>query len=487
MPTAQISIKTNAIYSEWATKYEGRLLILFGGAGSGKSIYGIQKFVNRLVEEGDANHRFLFIRKVATTIRESIYDQTKKALSKIGVQKLCSVNKSDKTITFNPNGNSIIFLGVDDREKLKSLSDITGIFIEEGTELEEADFMQINLRLRGFTPYYKQIVIAFNPVNIDHWLLRHTEPQLLEKIPQEVKNLRYLYEKKVWEFDREIEDEEGNITISTTRVLNTTYKDNRFIDPEYKSELRLLGSSSQSYSDVYEHGRWGIEKSGDLFAFNFNQSKHVKAVKRDGKNILHFTVDFNVRPYMSGLVIELEWIEDGLWGNFEKFWQLKVIDEFALEYPKNTANDLGQEFDGTYSATEGFFMYGDASGLKNTGIKDTKTHFDDVVKGLGDSAWNVVKRIPTSNPRYKNIAPNSLGRKAFLNLLLSGELPCRILIHPKCKNLISDLKYCLQDGNGGLLKKKNKDGVEERGHHLDAFQYFICHPETLGYLAKIGT
>lgn len=485
MPTAEISIKTNAIYSKWASDYEGRLLILFGGAGSGKSIYGIQKFVNRMVQESDANHRFLFIRKVATTIRESIYDQTKKAISKIGVQRLCSVNKSDKTITFNPNGNSIIFLGVDDREKLKSLSDITGIFIEEGTELEEADFMQINLRLRGFTPRYKQIVIAFNPISKDHWLLRHTEPQLLEKIPQEIKNLRYLYEHKVWEFEKEIEDEDGNLINSTTRVLNTTYKDNRFIDPEYKAELRLLGNSSRSYSDVYEHGRWGMEKRGDLFVFTFDQNKHVKNCERNAKNTLHFTVDFNVRPYMSGLVMELEYITGGFWGKFDDYWNLKVIDEISNEYPKNTAQDLGETFATAYNPIEGFFMYGDASGLKNLGVKDTKTHFADLEKGLGNCAFNIERRTPSQNPRYKNIAPNSLGRKAFLNLLFSNELPCRIQINSRCKNLISDLKYCLQDGDGKLLKKKNKDGVEERGHHLDAFQYFICHPDTLGYLAKI--
>ncbi len=487
MRIARAKLQTNKIYSKYAGSFEGRYLALFGGGGSGKSVYAIQKFIRRLVNESDGKHKFLFIRKVATTIRETIFDLTKKELEKSGFLQFCEINKTDKTIIFTPNGNKIIFLGVDDSEKLKSLVGVTGVFIEEVTELEEIDFLQINLRLRGETAYYKQIVFAFNPVDTEHWLVKYVEPQFLEKMPDDVVNLNYICENKVWEFDKEAEDDNGKKVYLKTRTLNTTYKDNRFIDADYKNVLRMLGSSSASYADVYERGRWGREKTGDLFAFKFDQHKHVKLVQRDSKNVLHFTVDFNVRPYMSGLVLELQWIEDSLWGNFENFWQLKVINEMSLEYPNNTANDLGQEFNTTYGATEGFFLYGDASGLKNTGIKDTKTHFDDVVKGLGDSAWNVVKRIPTANPRYKNIAPNSLGRKAFLNLLLSGELPCRILINPKCKNLIADLKYCLQDGNGGLLKKKNKDGVEERGHHLDAFQYFICHPETLGYLAKIGT
>ena len=38
--------------------------------------------------------------------------------------------------------------GLDDVEKLKSIYDITGIWIEEASELEEGDFNQLDIRLR---------------------------------------------------------------------------------------------------------------------------------------------------------------------------------------------------------------------------------------------------------------------------------------------------------------------------------------------------
>lgn len=485
MKIARAKTKTNRIYTEWAGAYNGRYLSLFGGSGSGKSIYAIQKIIRRLVNESDGKHRFLFIRKVANTLKQSVFEVTKTILIDLGLYDYCKINYTDKTIIFTPNGNEIIMLGVDDREKLKSLSGITGVFIEEITELQEEDFLQIDLRVRGETPYYKQIIFAFNPVDLEHWLVKYVEPQMLDKPPIEVKNIKYLLDKKVWEFEKIATDENGNKIILTTRVLNTTYKDNAYIDAEYKATLRLLASSSKSYSDVYEFGRWGREKRGDLFVHAFDQVRVVRNVVRNEQNTLHFTVDFNVRPYMSGIVLELEYIEGGFWGKHESFWNLKAIDEFSCEYPNNTAQDLGLQFAEKYNPTNGFFLYGDASGLKNLGVKDTKTHFADLEKGLGDCIYAVQRRIPSQNPRYKNIAPNSLGRKAFLNLLFSGELPVRIQINEKCKNLIADLKYCLQDGDGRLLKKKNSDGVEERGHHLDSFQYYVCHPDTLGYLAKI--
>ena len=51
--------------------------------------------------------------------------------------------------------------GLDDPEKIKSIAGITGILIEEATELTKADFIQLDLRLRGITKYPKQIFVLF--------------------------------------------------------------------------------------------------------------------------------------------------------------------------------------------------------------------------------------------------------------------------------------------------------------------------------------
>tara|TARA_Y100001973_G_scaffold21651_1_gene32175 strand:- start:98 stop:1555 length:1458 start_codon:yes stop_codon:yes gene_type:complete len=483
MPTAISTIKTNKIYTKYCANYKGRYLALFGGAGSGKSVYAVQMFIKRLVNEKDANHKFMFVRKVARTIKDSIFEQTILILKEQGFYQFCKINKVEKEVTFEPNGNKIIMLGLDDPEKIKSISGVTGIFCEEITELNENDFLQLDLRLRGKHKTPLQFVYAFNPVDSAHWLTKYVEPQLKKRIPENIKNLEYLKAGKVWQFTKVTEDKNE----LTTRVINTTYKDNRFIDNDYKSQLKLLSSVSEVYHEVYERGRWGRVKTGDLFAHAFNPAKHLKEnTERNEQNTLHFSVDFNVRPYMSGLIIELEYINGGFWAGFSNYWQLKVIDEIANTHPRNTAHELGAELISRYDVQSGFFLYGDASGNKSLGVKDTKTHFYDLKQGLGHIKNNCAERIPSQNPRFKSIAPNSLGRKAFLNLLFSGSLPCRIIIDSKkCTNFINDLKYCLQDGSGRLLKKKNKEGFEERGHHLDAFQYFICHPDTLGYLAKI--
>jgi hypothetical protein len=131
----------------------------------------------------------------------------------------------------------------------------------------------------------------------------------------------------------------------------------------------------------------------------------------------------------------------------------------------------------------GLFIYGDASGNNEVAVKNVTSYFQDFTNHL---RVKYELRVPNSNPRYKAaLGPGSMGRKAFLNRLLSGGLGVEVVVSPRCVELIADMNECEEDENGRLKKKKNKDGIEERGHNLDAFQYIICHVKALGYLAKI--
>ena len=73
------------------------------------------------------------------------------------------------------NGNSVIFKGLDDTEKLKSITfpkgELTDIWVEEASEVREEDFNQLDVRLRG-KGTHKQMVLTFNPVSVLHWLKR---------------------------------------------------------------------------------------------------------------------------------------------------------------------------------------------------------------------------------------------------------------------------------------------------------------------------
>lgn len=205
---------------------ERRYLVLKGGGGSGKSIFAGRKLLERAVCE--RGHRFLVVRKVSRTLRHSCYAQLIGQLAenfpylRAGVDY--TVSKSDMAIRFPSVGSEILFTGIDDPEKLKSIYRITGIWIEEASELDEADFDQLDIRLRDATEHYQQIILSFNPISVTHWLKRRF-------------------------FDRR----DPRATVS-----ETTYRDNPRLSREAVATLESFRETNPYYYTVYALGSWGV-------------------------------------------------------------------------------------------------------------------------------------------------------------------------------------------------------------------------------------
>jgi phage terminase large subunit len=75
----------------------------------------------------------------------------------------------------------MLFLGVDDPEKLKSIVNIKTALLEEATDFTFADFKEINRRLRGIEGI--EIGLCFNPISHTHWIKKHffDTPEVLAK------------------------------------------------------------------------------------------------------------------------------------------------------------------------------------------------------------------------------------------------------------------------------------------------------------------
>ncbi len=204
---------------------QSRYLVLIGGGGSGKSVFAAQKVVRRVA--GSKRHRILVVRKVAKTMRESCFALVQGVISEFGLADLFTVNKTDMTIR-HKNGNEIIFAGLDDVEKLKSIYNITNIWIEEASEIDRSDFRQLDIRMRGKSDSYKQIIFSLNPVYFGHWIL--TE-----------------FVGPGWSAAKD-----------NTTVHHSTYKDNRFLDDEQKRVLESFKDTDEYYYTVYCLGEPGV-------------------------------------------------------------------------------------------------------------------------------------------------------------------------------------------------------------------------------------
>lgn len=202
---------------------KSRYQVPWGGAGSGKSHIVARKILYRLLKEVDQEHKFLVARKVSRTIKRSVFTLFINIISRWGLYDEFNINRTDFTITYKLNGSQLLFTGMDDPEKLKSIEAITGVWMEEATEFSQEDFEQLDLRLRGVTKYEKQIILTLNPISEQHWI------------------------KKVF-FDDPIN---GCFT------LKTTYLDNAFIDDDYKMVMENKRKTNPRYYNIYALGNWG--------------------------------------------------------------------------------------------------------------------------------------------------------------------------------------------------------------------------------------
>lgn len=212
---------------------EARTQIYYGGSSSGKSVFLAQRAVYDLLNGG---RNYLVVRQVGRTLRGSVFTEIQKVISTWGLRDLFTANRSDMLITCR-NGYQIIFGGLDDVEKLKSLTPskgaITDIWVEEATETSFDSSKQLLKRQRGGSDSIaKRITLSFNPIYKSHWIYE-----------EYFKSLGWA-------------DEQTKHTDDELTILKTTYKDNRFLT---KGDIYdLENEQDQYYRDVYTYGNWGV-------------------------------------------------------------------------------------------------------------------------------------------------------------------------------------------------------------------------------------
>lgn len=237
-----IKVQMNPGFRE-VDRSKKRYIVMKGSAGSGKSVDTAQNYILRLM--ADKGRNLVCIRKSDITNRDSTFAELTGAIYRMfgdKADKYWQITMSPLKLTCKANGNQIIFRGMNDdkqREKLKSITfqrgKLTDVWLEEATELTQADLEIIDDRLRGELPpgQFYQIRLTFNPVNKNHWI------------------------KKVF-FD--IPDE-------NVLTHHSTYLGNRFIDEAYRARMERRKIVDPEGYQIYGLGEWG--EIGGLILHNW--------------------------------------------------------------------------------------------------------------------------------------------------------------------------------------------------------------------------
>lgn len=149
-----------------------------GGRGSCKSSFVSLEIVNGIMTNKGSNA--IVFRRVAGTMRESVFSQIAWAIDELGVSSLWRGNVSPMQYTYKPTGQQIIFRGLDDAAKLKSIKPRHGTFkyiwFEEFSELTGPNMVRNVLQsvMRGGSGFV--VFNSFNPpLSVNAWANKYIE------------------------------------------------------------------------------------------------------------------------------------------------------------------------------------------------------------------------------------------------------------------------------------------------------------------------
>jgi len=368
--------------------YSHRWECYMGSAGSAKSYFITQKLIIRACSE---KIRILVCRRYGTTLRNTCFSLFKDILTRWKLTPYVKIRETDFNIKF-PNGSEIIFMGLDEETKLLSLNNIGAIFIEEAYEVPKPIVEQLNLRLRGDTPN-QQILMAWNPINRNHWLYDFCEVNPPES---------FVY-------------------------THSTFRDNPFLNDEYVRELEEMYTRNPAKARVFCDGIWGVDAEG-LVITNWKEEE-FDPMELAAAGLEH----------RAGM--DLGWIDKSA-----------IIDS------------LYDKANRTIYVFNEFYKSGCQLSELATAVKDMNLHRTKIFVDAAEP--RSIQFFRNEGIRAEACAKGKDSVKAGLMFLQDH----RIVVHPKCKNFITELE------NFSYVKSKQtgewtEDTTHEWSHAIDACRY----------------
>ena len=231
-------VKVNNHFIDFITDWNYKNYFLVGGYGSSKSYNVAFKILLKLGEE---KRKCLVVREVYDTIRDSCFSLFQDVATNMGIYDQLQFKSSPMQIKF-PNGSTIIFKGMDKPEKLKSINDVSIIWLEECSEVKYEGYKELLGRLRHMEKS-NHIICSTNPVGEENWTYKHffkdEENDLLILDDED------LYSKRI-------------IETNNTYYHHSTCDDNYYLPEDYVEELNKMQQYDKDLYRVARLGRYGV-------------------------------------------------------------------------------------------------------------------------------------------------------------------------------------------------------------------------------------
>jgi len=328
--------------------------------------------------------------------------------------------KQENHLELIDTGSEIIFRSADDPTRLVG-TNLAWFAVDELTFCKQESWLRLEARLRHPLAVQLSGIAAWTPNGFD------------------------------WVYDKFIAGSEANYHATLARPRENKYLPDGFYD-----------SLQQSYDPKF----YQQEVLGEYLAVNTGRVYHgfsdqnLEDVQYDPALPIIWALDFNVDPLCSVIVQCL--------GR-----EIRVLDELFLRnsHTQAACDAFMERFDiRGWTWPHQIHIHGDTSG-RSRGTRASRSDYDLIQTALRNIAGVTVRLdVPAANPPVKD-------RVNAVNASLCNALQeTHLLIHPRCEELVRDLRQVTW--NAGATVEIDKRSDPKRTHISDALGYYIArdHP-----------
>lgn len=421
--------------------------LIWGGRDSGKSLFAGQITIEYCLAE--SYFRCLLIKETHESIKDSQWQTIKDIVespSYNGTDSLFKFTSSPLGITC-ANKNTYLARGMDNPGKIKSISNPSHAWIEEGNQISEQSFITLLTGLRSDQSRVK-LIITFNPESTvpdyqEFWLFKMF---FKKHYPRELNFTDQIAIKVL------IDGKEREVVLKY-RSTHTTYHDNPFVSPQRIAFHESLKATNYYWYQIFTLGLWGNQKNDSPYAYAFDKRKHVS----DGVRIPHpqlnraypliLSWDFNRNPMTCSAA-----------QHYEDKEEMAILEVIRL--PKSGVDGMCEYILVHYPNCL-YIVTGDYNGNNESSLfEEHVTHYSLIQKLLKLSDGQI--RIRPNPKQAKN--------STHINTVLSYY---NIVIHGiNAQALVFDLENVKRRADGTILKT-DRDKPEQQADALDTLRYLL--------------
>lgn len=451
---ANVNVNISKRFYSFVNDWDYEQYLLLGGYGSGKSYSIAQKLVLKLLEE---KRLALVVRNVKDTFKDSCFAVLKEVIEQMGMlseQTSMKSNKDDGLIRavqspmeFRfPNGSRIIFKGLDNAEKIKSIHGVSIVWIEECSEIKYDAYKELLGRIRqpNVTLHF---ILSCNPVGKENWVYRHFFVNTTDDGKENVIcDEQELYKRRTM-----------IVSLSKKQkvyIHHSLPDDNPYLPQSYIDRLDALKYNDPQLWVVARWGRFGANGTKVLpqFVVAKNASLFKTKVTSISSSMHFFGLDFGFEESYNALISCCVDEANKILYIYDEVYMNKVTDDRFADMKK---------------------------------VRKVMNRAERCEKAIGaDSAE------PKTIQFYRQKGYNMYGARKYIGSRLQNTKKMKrfkkIVCSPKCTNTIRELKYLTykKDSHGNVIYDEfNIDPHTFKYHKLGVYktmeklERLKCRPE----------